>query len=96
VRELVERLSLDDLVRIDVGLEGDWSPSATTVWTRDDGVVGFDAAPQGHDRHIPSLELIFPEHWVGLRCYVREGNRNAFDEGLARTVVEVVERRLPA
>jgi hypothetical protein len=94
VGELIERLSLDDLVRVDVGLEGDWSPSVTTVWTREHGLLGFDEAPHGHGRHIPSVELIFPEHWVGLRCFVREADRNIFDERLARAVVDLVERRL--
>jgi hypothetical protein len=96
VQELIARLALDDLVRIDVGLEGDWSPSVATVWTRGHGMSGFDAAPRGHHEHIRSVELIFPEHWVGMRCFVRKADRNAFDERLARTIVELVERRLPA
>ena len=94
IRGLVEELSLEELVRIDAALEGDWSHSVTTVWTRKRGLLGFGRVPTGHPEHVPSIELMFPNYWVGVRCFVRDREQNAFDETLARAVVDLVERRL--
>jgi hypothetical protein len=94
IRGLVEELSLEELVRIDAALEGDWSHSVTTVWTRKRGLLGFGGVPTGHPEHVPSIELMFPNYWVGVRCFVRDREQNAFDETLARAVVDLVERRL--
>lgn len=94
LRAVVASLSLDELVRIDAALEGDWSGSVSTVWTRGGGLLGFGGAPKCHPRHHPSIELIFPNHWVGLRCSVHDGEQNVFDETLARTLIDLVEQRL--
>ena len=94
VREMLDDLSLDDLVRIDAGLEGDWSDTVVTIWTRQDGLIGFGSAPASHSEHFPSVELIFRAHWLGMRCYVRHAGLNELDERMAMTVIELVERRL--
>lgn len=94
VREMLDDLSLDDLVRIDAGLEGDWSDTVVTIWTRQDGLIGFGSCPASHSEHFPSVELIFPAHWLGMRCYVRHAGLNELDERMAMTVIELVERRL--
>ena len=93
-RSLIESLSLDGLTRIDAALEGDWSGTVSTVWTRDHGLLGFGAVPQSHPEYVPSIELIFADCWVGLRCSAREDDRNVFDEALARRIIDLVERRL--
>jgi hypothetical protein len=93
-RALVESLELADLVRIDVSLEGDWSRAVATVWTREEGLLGFAAVPVRHPQHFPSIELIFPRHWLGIRCSLRDKEQNVFDERLARSVIDLVERRL--
>jgi hypothetical protein len=94
IRALIRRLSLDELVRIDAGLEGAWSETVTTVWTRERGLLGFGGVPAGHSAHVPSLELMFPNYWVGVRCFVRDRDQNVFDETFARAVIDLVERRL--
>jgi hypothetical protein len=94
IRALIGRLSLDELVRIDAGLDGAWSDTVTTVWTRERGLLGFGGAPTGHSDQVPSLELMFPNYWVGVRCFVRDRDRNVFDETFATAVIDLVERRL--
>jgi hypothetical protein len=94
IRALIGRLSLDALVRIDAGLEGDWSDTATIVWTRERGLMGFGGVPTSHSDYVPSLELMFPNYWVGVRCFVRDRDQNVFDETLATAVIDLVERRL--
>ena len=94
IRALIRRLSLDELVRINAGLEGAWSETVTTVWTRERGLLGFGGVPTGHSDHVPSLELMFPNSWVGVRCFVRDRDQNVFDETFARAVIDLVERRL--
>jgi hypothetical protein len=93
-RSLVESLELHDLVRIDASLEGDWSRAVAIVWTREGGFLGFAAVPVRHPQHFPSIELIFPGHWLGIRCSLRDREQNVFDERLARSVIDLVERRL--
>jgi len=82
------------LVRIDASLEGDWNRAVAIVWTREGGFLGFAAVPVGHPHHFPSIELIFPRHWLGIRCSLRDREQNVFDERFARSVIDLVERRL--
>jgi hypothetical protein len=91
---LIEKLPLEGLVRIDAALEGDWSHSVTTVWTCERGLLGFGEVRTGHPEHIPSIELMFPNYWLGVRCFVRAREQNVFDETFARTVIDLVDRRL--
>jgi hypothetical protein len=82
---LIETLPLEGLVRIDAALEGDWSHSITTVWTCEKGLLGFGEMRMSHAEHLPSIELMFREQWVGVRCLVRDREQNRFDETSART-----------
>ena len=94
VRALLEGIPLDGILRIDVGLEGDWSGSVVTVWTRDWGLVGFDQVVRSHSDHRPSAEFYFDGAWVGVHCFRIEEGRNVFDEDLALELVRQVELRL--
>jgi hypothetical protein len=93
-RSLIEAISLDEIVRIDIGYEGDWSGSVVTVWTREHGLLGFDGVPDSYSDHIPSAELYFDGAWVGVHCYRTEGGRNVFDRGAALDLVRHVEARI--
>lgn len=73
VHALLRVIPLDGILRIDVGLEGDWSGSVVTVWTRDQGLVGFDHVARSHSDHQPSAELYFEGAWVGVHCFRIEG-----------------------
>ena len=88
---LLSACSLDDLTRIDVGLEGDWSPTVTTVWTRGDGRLGLSDVVREHEFCRPSLELCFVGGWIGLHCFCRDANVNVFDESLVERVIDEVE-----
>jgi hypothetical protein len=89
--EILTEISLERLIRIDAGLEGDWSPTVVTVWSSDDGLVGFEAVADRHPVFKPSLELYFDGAWIGVHCFRRVGDENVFDEELARDVIGYVE-----
>ena len=94
IPEVVRSAPLHGIVRIDVGLEGDWSGSVVTVWTRDSGLIGFDRVKRSHPVHKPSLELYFDRAWVGVHCFRNHAGRNVFDEDLAEDLVGLVESRI--
>lgn len=93
IQEVLGKIALNRLCRVDVGLEGDWSGTVVPVWTRADGFLGFDGVSRSHAFHRPSLELYFDDGWIGLRCCRHEGGEHVFDEGLARAVLDWVEER---
>ena len=88
---LLSACNLAELKRIDVGLEGDWSPTVRTVWTRTDGRMEFDGAVMEHDSNQPSLELYFSDRWVGLHCFRRTGGTNVLDGAYLDSVIADVE-----
>ena len=93
---LLGNLPLASIVRIDVALEGDWSGTVVPVWTRADGLLGFDDIRRADPARRPALELYFPGYWIGLHCYAESGGRFEFDEARARALIDYVERRLAA
>jgi hypothetical protein len=86
--KLLEEISLTNLHRIDVALEGDWSSTVVTVWTRKNRFLGF------HEVFKPSVELYFDNSWVGIHCFKRVDNMNVFDKELALRIIDYVETRL--
>lgn len=89
--KILKEISLDDLERIDVALEGDWSPTVVTVWSRERGLQGFSGITRSHETYKPSLELYFGDTWVGIHCFKRVDNQNVFDEEFALRVIGHVE-----
>jgi hypothetical protein len=94
IPDILSRIPLDGIVRIDAGLEGDWSPSVATVWSRESGFVGFSNVIRSHPSHNPSLELYFDGAWLGIHCHTRINGKNVFDETFARRIIEFVEKSL--
>ena len=87
-------LPLAGIVRIDLGLEGDWSPTVRPVWSREEGFLGFgDPLPVGHDT-TPALELYFDGAWVGVHCGASTPDGVVLDAFAARRVIDWVETRL--
>jgi hypothetical protein len=80
--------SLTDLLRIDIGLEGNWAETVTTVWTREGGFRGFASAARQHRTYRPSIELVFSEGWIGLRCDRQAGSLYVLDEQVAREIID--------
>lgn len=91
VGSLLFRLSLAGLQRIDAGLEGAWSETASPIWHAGRRGARLRDVPKSHARYRPSLELVFRQHWVGLHCYRPLDDRYVFDEDLARAVVRYVD-----
>ena len=94
IHEYVRAIPTDNILRIDIGLEGDWSSTAVTVWTRDNGLLGFDEITRFHAINKPSLELYYGNFWLGIHCFQRDKKMNTFDEQLAREIVKFVEHNL--
>ncbi len=90
--KILKEISLQDLQRIDVALEGDWSSTVVTVWSRERGRHGFSEIVRSHPIYKPSLELCFEDTWVGLHCFKRIDYQNVFDEELALEIIGHVEK----
>ena len=92
--KLLEEISLTNLHRIDVALEGDWSSTVVTVWTRKDRFLGLSEVRMSHEVFKPSVELYFDNSWVGIHCFKRVDNMNVFDKELGLRIIDYVEARL--
>ena len=90
-RALLSACSIDELTRIDVGLEGEWSQTVQTVWTRDDGWLSQKDVVREHASLKPSLELYLVDGWIGLHCCKWDGRVYVLDESLMERVVQDVE-----
>lgn len=88
---LLSACQLADLTRIDVGLEGDWNPTVTTVWTSERGQLALAGVTREHEVLKPSLELYFADGWIGLHCFRRTANVNVLDEERLLRVIHDVE-----
>ena len=93
---LLSACQLDDLLRIDVGLEGDWSTTVRTMWTRADGLLKPAGVVREHAFFKPSLELYFSNGWIGLHCFRRLGSSYVLDEEFLKRVIDRVETALAA
>lgn len=96
MNELVEiplcltTISHEDILRIDLGLEGDWSNTVVTVWSRRQGLVGFSHAIASHPNYKPSLEFYCRDSWLGIHCCVRKNGMYILDEIYAARLIEYV------
>ena len=93
---LLSACQLGDLKRIDVGLEGDWSPTVEVFWTREAGVLNRSDIVLQHVSYKPSLEVYFENGWIGLHCFRRAAGRNVLDRALLQRIVDAVEAALAA
>ena len=88
------RVPLDGLLRIDAALEGDWSGTVGTLWTREGGVLPDCGGGLRHGTFRPCLELYFDAGWVGMHCFEVVDGEFVFDRKLASAIVDYVEGRL--
>jgi len=84
---------VDRVIRIDVGLEGNWSETVRPVWSRSTGFTGFEQVPRCHSEHRPALELYLADGWIGIPCFQVRNGQNVLDEARARRLVDYVESR---
>ena len=91
LRPLLSASPLEDLIRIDLGLEGDWSASVRVAWTRAHGTQRLDGRQLEHSSFKPSLELYFVDGWIGMHCYRRVADKYVLDVELLKSVIELVE-----
>ena len=84
---------VDRVVRIDVGLEGNWSETVRQVWSRSAGFTGFEEVARSHPEYRPAVELYLADGWIGVHCSRVIDGQNVLDEAKARLLVEYVETR---
>ena len=94
IPEIVKNQSYSGLIRIDVGMEGNWNPTVTTVWERSKGLIGFERVIRKHPEYKPSMELYYKDGWIGVHCYRTEKDQHDFDETLALHIIQYIESRL--
>ena len=91
VHPLLKQISLKTLTRIDVGLEGNWSPTVMTVWDKKKGFLGFEGVVMQHTVLKPSIEIYFKDAWLGLHCCRAEPVGMVFDQNAAKEIIAYVE-----
>jgi hypothetical protein len=93
-RALIEQLPLEQLIRIDVAVEtGTWRKAVRTIWTREAGFLGVPDSR--YESFEPSIEFVFPDHWIGLRCSRQSGGQRVLDLDVLHEVIELLERKKP-
>lgn len=94
IPDVLEKIALKDLTRIDAALEGNWNPTVTTVWTKKDGFIGFSKVKKSHGTFKPSIELYFKDSWIGIHCFKQMNNTNVFDEKFAMGILDFIMKKL--
>lgn len=92
IPNILSKISFDNIIRVDVALEGDWSKTVVPVWTKEDGFLGFDKVSKSHEKFKPSIEIYFPGYWIGIHCFSKLEGKNAFDEKLAKDIIDYIEQ----
>ena len=92
--DVIKKISVENIKRVDVALEGDWNRTVTTVWDRKKGFEGFSKVKKQHAIYKPSVELYFHDYWVGIHCYRRMKGKNVFDTELALKIIRYIDCRL--
>jgi hypothetical protein len=78
------------VTRIDLGLEGDWSPTVRCVWDPASGFRGWGTL-ETNRLHRPCLELYLSDGWIGVHCFRLIEDRYEFDQERAMAIIEYVE-----
>jgi len=94
IPDIIKRLPLYNIKRIDTSLEGDWSPNVKAVWSKEKGFVGFPNVINSHSTFKPSLELYFDNCWFGIHCFKKINNQYVFDEEYALHIIQYINSKL--
>jgi hypothetical protein len=92
IRELVGPLPLDRMLRIDVVVDtGRWRRTVRTIWSSDKRSWDIRGIGHGYEIFDWSLELVFDDYWVGLRCSRPASGQRVLDFDVVRELIEIVE-----
>jgi hypothetical protein len=78
--------------RVDLGLEGDWSRTVRTVWSREGGLLGYDGAELEHATHRPAAELYLRDGWIGVHCFTKEDRGYRLDARRVDALIQLVRK----
>ena len=90
LRQVLEGQPWSKLRRIDAAFEGDWNATVRTVWSQDEDIVDLPDETWATDRFQPSIELIFDDTWLGIRCARSAEGLNVLDVERAVAIVHYV------
>ncbi len=92
VLELLNNIDFGKLTRIDVGLEGEWTKSVKTIWSKDtDSIFLKDFSITSFERK-PCIELCFPFYWIGIHCF-RKNEEYCLDLVLVNEIIEFIKKK---
>ena len=86
----LETFAADLVDHIELGLEGDWSATVRTVWSRDQAFLGFDGPATEHTDFRPAPELYLADGWIGVHRFRFEDGRYVLDRAKAEALIEHV------
>lgn len=92
--KILREISLHELERIDLALEGDWNATMVTVWEKESGLHGWGKKVLKHPHFKPSLELYYRDGWVGIHCYRQKDGQNVFDREKGEKIINFIEKKL--
>ena len=91
--DVIRKLPLEKVEKIDAGLEANWNATVTTLWTKNDGFLGFDKLEKEHSENKHCVELHFDNGcWFGFLCSDRINDKYVFNEKLVLEIIEMVKR----
>ncbi len=77
--------------RIEIGLEGDWTRSARTIWARGSGFRGYEGVARQDANRRPAVELALEGGWIGIVAAVPGEGGYRLDEALVRALIARAE-----
>ena len=93
IPNIIKNLPLNDLLRVELSLEGSWSENIRTIWLPEQEII-YSNIDFSHKKYIPSLELYFSYGWVGFNCSNLIKDRYTFDNILAKEVLIYISKKI--
>jgi len=90
IPDWVDSACLNQVVRIDLGLEGAWSETVVCVWDPEHAFSGVPTDFPARRELRPALELYLPDGWIGIQCAMEVDAVYSVDVERVRRIAERV------
>ncbi|MFC1615890.1 hypothetical protein ACFL21_02010 [Patescibacteria group bacterium] len=94
IPDIIKKIDLQDILRIDYALEGDWDKTLEVIWKKNKGLINFDKIIKSHKTFQPTIELFFEDHFLGIMCYKETKDGYIFDEEKAKVIIQYIEKNI--